>query len=133
LSGQAAIGDIAATNYVRDYTASVLREDDSAGEPCYVLELKAVNNQSTYDLLHYWVSKARGVAVHAEFLSLSGKRLKTADFQYNDAIQVDGKRVPFVSRMKISDDLTDATTTLEYSGVKVQHIPSSEFSLSNFD
>jgi len=133
LSGQAAIGDIAATNYVRDYTATMLREDSSTGEPCYVLELKAVNNQTTYDRLHYWVSMARGVAVHAEFLSLGGKRLKTANFEYENTIQIDGRRVPFVSRMTISDDLTDATTTLDYGGVKVQHIPSSEFSLTNFD
>ncbi|WP_310452580.1 outer membrane lipoprotein-sorting protein [Sulfuritalea sp.] len=133
LSGQAAIGDIAATNYVRDYAATVLKDDSSTGESCYVLELKAVNNQTTYDRLHYWVSKARGVAVHAEFLSLSGKRLKTADFKYGNTIEIDGKRVPFVSKMTISDDLTDAITTLDYSGVKVQHIPASEFSVSNLE
>lgn len=133
LSGQAAIGDIAATNYVRDYTATVLKEDSRNGESCYVLELKALNNQTTYDRLHYWVSKARGVAVHAEFLSLSGKRLKSADFEYGNTIQVDSGRVPFVSKMTISDDLTDATTTLDYSSVKVQRIAASEFSVSNLE
>lgn len=133
LSGQAAIGDLAATNYVRDYTATVLKEDSSTGEPCYVLDLKAISNKTTYDRLHYWISKVRGVAVHAEFLSLSGKRLKAAHFEYGNTIQIDGRRVPFVSRMTISDDLTDAVTVLSYSGVKVQHIPASEFSVSNLD
>ncbi len=133
LTGQAAIGDLAATNYVRDYTATVLKEDSSIGEPCYVLDLKAINNQATYDRLHYWISKSRGVAVHAEFLSLGGKRLKAADFEYGNTIQIDGRRVPFVSRMTISDGLTDAITVLNYSGVKVQHIPASEFSVSNLD
>lgn len=133
LTGQAAIGDIAATNYVRDYTATVLKEESNAGEPCYVLELKALTNQTTYDRLYYWVSKARGVAVHAEFLSLSGKRLKTADFEYGNTIQVSHKRIPFVSKMTISDELTDSTTILDYSGVKILPIPASDFSISSLE
>lgn len=133
LTGQAAIGDIAATNYVRDYTARVVKEDSIADEECYVLELKAVNNQATYDRLYYWISKARGVAIHAEFLSLSGKRLKVANFQYDNTIQVDNKRTPFISKMTISDALTDSTTTLRYEGVKVQPIPASEFAVSGLE
>jgi hypothetical protein len=133
LTGQAAIGDLAATNYARDYTATLLKEDSSKGEPCYVLDLKAINNQTTYDRVHYWVSKARGVAVHAEFLSLGGKRLKSADFEYGNTIEVDGRHAPFVSKMAISDDLTDATTTLNYGRVTVQHVPASEFSVANLE
>lgn len=133
LTGQAAIGDIAATNYVRDYAATVLREDTHDGEPCYVLELKAVSKQATYDQLYYWVSKAGEVAVYAEFLALSGKRLKTADFEYNNTIQLNGRQVPFVSKMTINDGLTDASTTLDYGQVTVQHIPAAEFSVSNLE
>lgn len=133
LTGQAAIGDIAATNYVRDYAATLLREDTYQGENCLVLDLQATNKQATYDRLHYWISKARGVAVHAQFLSLGGKPLKSADFEYGNALTVDGQRVPFVSRMTIHDAFTDAVTTLEYRDVRVQAIPASEFSISNFD
>ncbi|WP_461498425.1 outer membrane lipoprotein-sorting protein [Ramlibacter sp.] len=133
LSGQAAIGDLAATNYVRDYTATLLKEDSVGGEPCYVLQLTAATNQATYDRLLYWVSKPRRVAVRADFLSLGGKPLKTALFEYRNAIQVNGRKVPFISRMVITDALHDATTTLTYTGVKVQPIAASDFSLSSLE
>lgn len=133
LTGQAAVGDIAATQYRRDYAASLLREDTHKGEPCFVLYLQATSKQATYDRLYYWISKNRGVAVHAQFLSLNGKPLKSADFEYGNTIAVDGARVPFVSRMAIQDALTQARTTLEYRDVKVQSLPASEFSLANFD
>lgn len=133
LSGQAAIGDIAATNYAGDYQATLLREDQHAGEDCHVLELRATSNRTTYDRLNYWVSRDTGLALYAEFLSLSGKVLKTAEFEYANSIQVDQRSVPFVSRMIIRDALTDAVTVLQYSDVRVQRIGASEFAVSGMD
>lgn len=133
LTGQAAIGDIAATNYVRDYTPTLLREEKVNGENCYVLELTATNRQATYDKLIYWVSASRNLGVQAEFNSLSGKKLKSATFEYGTRVNIQGKAVPFVSRMVISDALTDATTTLEYSQITVKAIAASEFDPSNLE
>ncbi|MBV8617864.1 MAG: outer membrane lipoprotein-sorting protein [Curvibacter sp.] len=131
LTGQAAIGDIAATNYARDYQARYLRQENVGDEPCHVLDLTAANRQTTYDRITYWVSVRRGVAVQAEFLSLSGKKLKSAQFEYDNSITVRGRSLPFVSRMSIADALTDARTTLQYSQVKVQAVPASEFDVGN--
>ena len=131
LTGQAAIGDIAATNYARDYEAKYLRQEPVDEELCHVLDLSAANRQTTYDRILYWVSAKRGVAVQAEFLSLSGKKLKSARFEYGNSITLRGKTLPFVSRMTIADALTDARTTMEYSKVKVQTVPSSEFDVGN--
>jgi len=133
LTGQAAIGDIAATNYVRDYTPKLLREETVNGERCYVLELSSNTRQATYDRLLYWVSASRGVGVQAEFYSLSGKKLKSAQFEYGNRIEVHGKPVSFVSRMVISDALTDAKTTLDYSRIAVKAIPASEFDVSHLE
>ncbi len=133
LTGQAAIGDIAATNYARDYTPKFLRSEDIAGERCAVLELSANTRQATYDKLIYWISEKRGVGVRAEFLSLSGKRLKSAQFEYGNTVRIDGKTVPFVSRMLIADELTDASTTLEYGQVQVKAVPPSEFDVSHLE
>lgn len=133
LSGLAAIGDIAATNYAKDYQAVLLRQDDFKGEPCHVLELSARERQATYDKLIYWISTKRGVGVFAEFLSLSGKRLKTAEFSYENSVAIEGKTTPFISKMVISDALTDAKTILEYGQTKVQSIPSSEFDVSHLE
>lgn len=133
LTGLAAIGDIAATNYVKDYTPVLTRSDAYKGEPCYVIELTARERQATYDKIVYWVSAERGVAVHANFLSLAGKKLKSADFEYNNSIVVGGKKTLFVSRMEISDELTDARTVLEYGRVRLQTIPESEFDVSHLE
>lgn len=131
LTGQASIGDIAATNYARDYSARFVREETIGEERCHVLELTALNRQSTYDRLLYWISVGRGVGVRAEFYSLSGKRLKQADFDYANHTDVHGRKVPFISRMMITDALTEERTTLDYSQIKVQAISPSEFDVGH--
>ena len=88
LTGQAAIGDIAATNYAKDYSGTFLREEAVNGERCYLLQLAATTRQATYDKVLYWVSAERGTAVQAEFQSLSGKKLKSAQFDYGNHIEV---------------------------------------------
>lgn len=131
LTGQAAIGDIAATNYAQDYQARYLRQEDVGDEPCHVLELSANSRQTTYDRITYWISVRRGVAVQADFLSLSGKKLKSAQFEYGNSLSVGGKTLLFVSRMAIADALSDARTTLVYSRIRAQALASSEFDVGN--
>ena len=130
LSGQASQGDIASTNYATDYKAKLLREEEIEGEATYVLELTAVNTFCTYDRITYWVSKARHVGVKADFISLSGKRLKSATFEYANQLSHDGKTFPFVSKMTIQDALTSAKTTLEYSEVQVAELPRGTFDVN---
>ena len=131
LTGQAAIGDIAATNYAKDYSPTLLREDTVDGERCYLLQLSATTRQATYDRVLYWISAERGTAVQAEFQSLSGKKLKSARFEYANRIAFQGRALPFVSRMVISDALTDASTTLDYARITVKAVPASEFDVSH--
>lgn len=129
MSGQASNGDIAATNYAGDYDAKLGTTETLDGEQCYVLELSAKQNRATYDRIRYWVSVKRLVGIKAEFYSLSGKLLKTARFEYNNTIEHDGNRAPFVSKMSIRDALVDAETTMEFGTVKVKKISASEFDL----
>ena len=129
LSGESSNGDIAATNYAQDYDAKLAGEDNLGGEACQVLELTAKHKRATYDRVRYWVSAKREVAVKAEFYSLSGKLLKTALFDYDNLIQHQGKRIPFVSKMTIRDALTDGETSMAFGTVKVQAIPAAEFDL----
>lgn len=131
LTGQAAIGDIAATNYARDYSAKYLRDDVVGDEPCHVLDLTSANKQSTYERITYWVSARRGVAVQAEFLSLSGKKLKSAQFDYANKGTVNGKPIHFISRMTIVDAMTDATTAMDFTNIHAQAVPASEFDVGN--
>lgn len=129
MSGQAANGDIAATNYAGDYAAQLSGTEALDGEPCYVLELTARHQRATYERIRYWVSVRRGVGLKAEFHSVSGKLLKTARFDYGNSIDHDGKRSPFVSRMVIRDALIDAETTMDFGTVKVKPIAAAEFDL----
>jgi hypothetical protein len=129
MSGQASNGDIAATNYAGDYDAQMRGNETLDGEACYVLDLTARHKRTTYDRIRYWVSVKRIVGVKAEFYSVSGKLLKTARFEYNNAIEHEGKRIPFVSKMTIRDALVDAETTMEFGTVKVKKIAASEFDL----
>jgi len=129
MSGQAANGDIAATNYAGDYEAKSAGEEAVEGEACFVLDLAAKHKRATYDKIRYWVSAKREVAVRAEFYSVSGKLLKTALFDYGNLIQHDGRRIPFVSRMTIRDALTPAETVMEFGAVKVQRVAPAEFDL----
>ncbi|MDD5056473.1 MAG: outer membrane lipoprotein-sorting protein [Sideroxydans sp.] len=129
MSGQASNGDIAATNYAKDYEAQMNGTETLDGEACYVLDLSAKHKRATYDKIRYWVSVKRMVGVKAEFYSVSGKLLKTAKFEYNNSIEHDGKRAAFVSKMTIRDALIDAETVMEFGTVKVKKIAASEFDL----
>ncbi len=129
MSGQASNGDIAATNYAGDYEAKLNATEMLDGESCYVLDLSAKHKRATYDKIRYWVSVKRVVGVKAEFYSVSGKLLKSARFEYNNTIEHDGNRIPFVSKMTIRDALVDAETTMEFGTVKVKKIAASEFDL----
>ena len=129
MSGQASNGDIAATNYAGDYDAQLNGTETMDGESCYVLDLAAKHKRTTYDKIRYWVSARRVVGIKAEFYSVSGKLLKTARFEYNNTIEHDGKRIPFVSKMTIRDALIDAETTMEFGTVKVKRVAASEFDL----
>jgi hypothetical protein len=66
--------------------------------------------------------------VKAEFYSVSGKRFKSAVFEYQNRVDFKGKQIPFVSKMTIADALNEGNvTTLEYSNIRVTKIPAAEF------
>lgn len=131
MSGQAANGDIASTNYVNDYNATLVREERVGEEDCYVLDLVGKHKWVTYDRIVYWISKSRQVAVKAEYYTVSGKLLKDATFEYGNTIQVDGRPQIFVSKLVIRDAVNKTNySVLEYSQVKVQPFPASEFNVA---
>jgi hypothetical protein len=131
LMGGAANGDIASTNYAGDYEAVSVSDDAVNGEECYLLDLKSMNKNATYDRIMYWVSKNRLVGVRADFYTVSGKRFKSAIFEYDNLIMIEDKPRPFVSRMVITDAvMKDNVTTMVYGGVTLKRIPDSTFNLN---
>ena len=123
LSGQASNGDIASTDYSGDYAATLASEETIAGDRCAVLDLTAKSKNTTYDRIRYWVSIDRKVGVKADFLTVSGKRFKSATFEYNNRIHFEGRSYPFVSRMVITDAINPAAVSvLSYRDVRVKKL-----------
>lgn len=132
LTGQAANGDIASTNYARDYDGSVVGQDKIGGEDTYKLELKAKTSNVTYDRIRYWVSVSRTQAVKAEFLTAKGSVFKSATFAYGNKVLIEGVEYDFVSRMTITDAaFPKNVTVLSYSSIHAEKHPDSTFNVNN--
>lgn len=131
LTGNAAYGDIAATNYANDYYANLLGEEMIEGELCYVYDLKAKKRDCTYDQIKYWISKERSVGVKADYYTLSGKKFKSALMKYNNNVEFNGLDQAFISKITIFDEMmSNNITTLTFDKPVMQSIPDHVFNLN---
>lgn len=132
LMGQAANGDIASTNYARDYDPTSTKTETINGHKVWVLELKAKAKNVTYDRIRYWITDREKLAVKAEFLTVSGKLFKTAEFKYGNKITLKGKQFPFVMEMKITDaNNAKNVTTITYRNPREDAHPTGIFNVNN--
>ena len=133
LTGLAANGDIASTNYARDYDGTIAGEEDVNGDPCWKLELKARAKNVTYDRIRSWISKKRRLGVKAEFLTVGGEVFKTATFDYGNRLKgADAKDYEFISKMTIRDvGGSGAVTVLGYTQPRAETHPASIFNINN--
>jgi len=111
LMGNAAFGDIAATNYADDYEATLLGEESVKGEVSYIFDLKAKDNRVAYDRIKYWISKERVVGVKAEYFTVSGKRFKSAAMESANTVRIDGDVRLFISKITTYDELLSSNVT----------------------
>lgn len=131
LMGNAAYGDIAATNYAEDYEATLLAEETVKGEVCYVFDLKAKDNRAAYDRIKYWISKERVVGVKAEYFTVSGKRFKSATIESANTVRIDGEVRPFISKITIYDELLSSNvTTLDLTRPTLRKLASYVFDVN---
>lgn len=80
LTGEVSNGDIARTNFQKDYRPRLLELERLRGEMHYKVELTARDNSVPYKKIHLYVDRASFVPRRAEFYALSGKLLKTGDY-----------------------------------------------------
>jgi hypothetical protein len=111
LMGNAAYGDIAATNYAEDYEATPLEDETVNGELCYVFDLKAKDSRAAYDGIKYWISKQRVVGVKAEYFTVSQKKFKSATIESANTVRIDGEVRSFISKITIYDELLSSDVT----------------------
>lgn len=132
LMGQASNGDIASTNYYRDYDGTVVGEEKIGDTATWKMELKAKAKNVTYDKIIYWVSKQDKLGVKADFLTVSGEKFKSATFEYKNKMHIKGDQYPFVSKMTITDALNPKSiTTISYMEPKQENHPDSRFNVNN--
>lgn len=116
LTGEAANGDLAKTNFYTDYEPTIVEDTPKH----YKLHLKARHNQTTYQQINYYVSKSDFIPFKAEFMALSGKILKNVEYAKPD------KKVKnrlLITKIKISDAVVkQRASILKYSQFKIQKI-----------
>jgi hypothetical protein len=132
MAGNAAYGDIAATNYAEDYEVTPLADGDVDGEPCTVLDLKAIpGRRCTYDRVVYFISRARQVGVKAEYYTVSGKLTRSARMVYDNVLPNGTNALPLISQMTIYDHfVTNNVTTLEFAAPTLRPLPPSTFDVN---
>ncbi len=132
LGGQAANGDIASTQYFRDYNPTFVKTEMIDNDETALLLLKAKSETSTYDSIRYWISIKQKVAVKAEFLNLQGKAFKVAVFEYKNKINFDGKSFPFISQMTISNSSNPKEKSiLVYKNPKAENFSEGQFNVNS--
>lgn len=69
--------DVLRVNYKADYSA-VLGKSENAEQ--YLIELKAKNANTSYDVVKLWMRKSDSMPVRGEYYGTSGKILRSAEF-----------------------------------------------------
>ncbi len=132
LMGQAANGDIASTNYARDYDGTLIGTEKVQGQDAWKLELKAKAKNVTYDRIRYWIGKKDRLGIKAEFLTVSGDVFKRATYEYKNKLDTDGKSMPFVSKVVITDAVNvKSKTDLIYKSPKPAKHADAVFNVNN--
>lgn len=133
LLGEAAYGDIAATNYADNYSATRLPDENIDGDPCYVFDLRARDDKLTYDRIVYWVSKQRQTGIRADYYTVSGKKFKSAAMDYQNSVRLDGQVRPFLSRITLRGELINGSVTyLNLSKPRIGPVADYVFDLNLF-
>jgi outer membrane lipoprotein-sorting protein len=124
LTGQVANGDLARTQFAKDYEARLVGSEKIDGKDHHVLELTATERGMTYPKIRYWVRASDLHPHRAEFHAMSGKLLKTCRFENYQTL---GGRVR-PTRLVMTDALKEGDeSVLDYSGLAARGLPARMF------
>ena len=82
--------DLLEVSLVDDYQAKLIGITEIEGNRCYYLDLRSKRPGTTYERVNYWVRTDGFVPFREEFLTLSGKKMKS--LTYSDIGQL-GNRI----------------------------------------
>ena len=129
LIGQAAVGDVLTTNFVVDYSGTLLGDEtiadaDRQQRACWHLDMKAASAVATYNRIEYWVEHGSFLPIKAKFYSDSNRLLKILYYrgyrQQLDAVQP--------TEAIIIDAVDSAlVTTISFGDSRYQDVPETWF------
>ena len=129
LTGQAAIGDVLTANLAIDYTAALVGPEtipdaDRLQRQTWHLDMKAANENATYNRVEYWVEQGTYHPIKAKYYSDSGRLLKI--LYYRGFTERLGAERPGGA---VIIDAVDSSlvTAVEFSGGTFQDIPDAWF------
>ncbi|MFM7204719.1 MAG: outer membrane lipoprotein-sorting protein [Myxococcota bacterium] len=116
-------GDIMNLNFEQDYNASILKDDGNQ----IVLEMKAKNTSVTYDRVLWTLEKKSLRSVKQEFYTLSGKLIKSLEFQEFKKYGALERPSVFLMKSELASGVYSKMTYLEFTPGKT--LAESEFRL----
>ena len=106
LRGSASLDDILGIRYGRDYVIEGATATEEGGEPLVVLDLAARSARAPYPRVRYFVRRATGRPVRAEYLLPSGKTSSVVEF-----LEWEKGSRPVVRRLVLTDRLRSGLRT----------------------
>lgn len=128
LLGEASNGDVASTDFSKDYVPTILKEEKVEGSNYIVLELVAEKGSlAAYKKLHLWVNSSDYQPYKAVFFAPSGKHLKTAYYEVFENLEyLNGKKQ--LTKIRIVNAVQKGKSTImEYENFKITETTASDF------
>ena len=124
LTGEVANGDLARANFSGDYTPTLAGVEKLDGATHFILDLTAKADDVTYGRVKLWVHGQTFFPRKAEFYAISGRLLKTCD--YEDYRELGGRLRP--TRLIMTDPVTRGQRSIiEYTELTIQDLPEKYF------
>ena len=124
LTGEVANGDLARANFSGDYEPALSGEKTIGGTACHVLKLTAKRDDVTYGKVTLYIEKSTRRPKKAEFYAVSGRLLKTCDYENFRSIGGAVRTTRQIMRDAVREG---AYSVLEYSDMKVESLPAKYF------
>jgi outer membrane lipoprotein-sorting protein len=125
LIGQASIADVLTVNFAADYAGTLLgsekiQDADRQDRQCWHLDMKAANDQASYNRVEYWVEHDTSDPIKAKFYSDSGRLLKILYYRGFEE-RLGGVRPTEAIIIDAVD--TSLVTTVQFGDQRFQEIP----------
>ena len=128
LLGEASNGDVASTDFSKDYVPTILKEEDIEGQSYTVLELNASEDSlAAYKKLHLWVSSDSYKPFKAMFFAPSGKHLKTAFYEKYETLPYLNNKLQLTEIRIVNAVQEGKSTIMRYENFQITETQAADF------